>query len=654
MSISSNKSRILIFVGIALLTFTIWFADGYLQWVNSDTAGDAYGTVQYIGFPRGLVSQYRHHSRITGAILSYIPFHTVGYLYRELTNDPVSALYISQGVLTGTIFMLLVMISAAYISTSAPILSSRYLVSAALLMLFIMTMPTLPIHSPISLVLRFGQQSVMNHYVGTMVIALFALFPYWRYIFSGNWDDWYNNVKWRSMFYIFVIAAVFSSTATMIWLGTFALTAFLSIVYYTASAKKGNANIITTSSSILKNSKAYPLILIMILFIVGVIAESTSERGSSAFSQTNLFEYVKVYVLFFVSSSMMWYTFTCLLLTALLVRDYRKETISYNLLVLARIFPWLVVGNLVFIFVVGMPRVPYRFSGYNLGPDTVLPATWSMVLWLMAVLLGYWRENKLTWLSPLLFFVLITNSLFFLTFPWYESREQQKKILSSLHRENINLPMDITLPIPVENVAFNERALKRNTIPMLRNIGIISLQRKISVVLPEFYESWHVALSKNENLPLAQEYDNIMQQYYNRSLAEGIDFSRDGYPNFLAEVSGMSDRENWGRWTDANMEPTAKFRFKQQLPEKFTLEVKLSAIGQNVGVPIKVRVGMVEKTVTVADTAYKVFRLDFDGVKGADTIEIMPPKPTSLLELSGAREDTRKLGVGLVYLKILK
>lgn len=502
----SNNSRIFIFIGIALLIFTIWFADGYMQWVNSDTAGEAFGTSQNISFPQGLVSKdYQFHSRITGTILSYIPFHTAGYYYSELTNDPVNALYISQGVMTGTIFMLLVLISAAYISTSAPLLSVRYLVSAILLMLFTMAMPVLPLNAPISLGLRFGHQAVMTNYIGTMVIALFALFPYWRYLFSGNWDDWYNDVKWRSTFYVFTIAAIFSSTATMIWLGTFAVVTFLSFVYYARGKQNRQANIIKSSYGLLKNSKTYPLILITTLCIVGVIAELTSTRGRSSFSKTNLIEYGKVYVLFIINSGRIWYVVAvCMLLISLIVWYYRKRTISSQLVILARIFPWLVIGNLVFIFVIGMPRVPYRFSGYNLGPDTVFPATWSMALWLLAVILCFWRENKLTWLAPLLLYMLITNSLNYFTFPGYELREHQKKTLSTLHREDIILPLDIILPIPVENIAFSKGELEYYTIPMLRNIGIISSQRKVSVVSKEVYESWHAALVKNGTPPSLQ------------------------------------------------------------------------------------------------------------------------------------------------------
>lgn len=524
----SNKSRIFIFIGIALLTFTIWFADGYMQWVNSDTAGEAFGTSQHIGFPQGLVSKHHQvHSRITGTILSYIPFHTVGYYYRELTNDPVNALYVSQGVMTGTIFMLLVLISAAYISTSAPILSVRYLVSAILLMLFTMSMPVLPLNTPISLGLRFGHQAVMTNYIGTMVIALFALFPYWRYLFSGNWDDWYNDVKWRTIFYFFIIATIFSSTATSIWLGTFAVVTFLSFIYYASVEQNRQTNIIKSLYRLLKNSKIYPLILIIPLCIIAVTADLISRLSQVTFSKTNLIEYGKIYMLFFINSGTILYVIAvCMLFILLIAWYYRKGTISSQLLILARIFPWLLIGNLIFIFVIGIPRRPYRFSGYNLGPDTVFPATWSMALWLLAVILCFWRENKLTWLAPVLLYVLITNSLTYFTFPGYESREHQKKILSTLHRENIILPLDTILPIPVEDVAFSKYELNLYTIPMLRNVGIISSQRGISVVSKEVYESWHTALVKNGTPPSLQDmkilknYPDVFDPKVNKNLAD--------------------------------------------------------------------------------------------------------------------------------------
>jgi hypothetical protein len=136
-------------------------------------------------------------------------------------------------------------------------------------------------------------------------------------------------------------------------------------------------------------------------------------------------------------------------------------------------------------------------------------------------------------------------------------------------------------------------------------------------------------------------------------LAEGIDFKKQGYPEFLIGVSGMSEYEPWGRWTEAAAGPAAKFRFGQALPRKFTLEITANAFGPNNGEPVKVRAGGIEKTFVIttkkeADT----YRLVFETDGTADSLEITPPKPTSPNEIDPKNGDTRKLGIALLSLRI--
>ncbi len=63
-----------------------------------------------------------------------------------------------------------------------------------------------------------------------------------------------------------------------------------------------------------------------------------------------------------------------------------------------------------------------------------------------------------------------------------------------------------------------------------------------------------------------------LQPRYASTLAEGIDFKRPGYPEFVTEVAGISGAEGWGRWTDANLAPNARIRFSQPLPQDFTAQ----------------------------------------------------------------------------------
>ena len=140
---------------------------------------------------------------------------------------------------------------------------------------------------------------------------------------------------------------------------------------------------------------------------------------------------------------------------------------------------------------------------------------------------------------------------------------------------------------------------------------------------------------------------------YAASLAEGINFTRPGYPDFVSAVSGISSYEPQGRWTDANLASTATIRFKQPLPAKLTVELTVNAFGPNLGESIYVRVGEVEKSFVHADPRQLgTYKLVFETSIPADRIEIVPPKPVSPSELNvGA--DTRRVGVSLVALKIV-
>ena len=140
---------------------------------------------------------------------------------------------------------------------------------------------------------------------------------------------------------------------------------------------------------------------------------------------------------------------------------------------------------------------------------------------------------------------------------------------------------------------------------------------------------------------------------YESTLAEGIDFKKPGYPSFLTDVSGVSSREDWGRWTDANIGPVVVFRFNKPLPKKFILELQANAIGQNVGQPIKVHVGNIENNIVVKNWPDEtIYQITFDQTHIADSIEINPPSPFSAAESDPKGTDTRMLGLGLIALKI--
>ena len=139
---------------------------------------------------------------------------------------------------------------------------------------------------------------------------------------------------------------------------------------------------------------------------------------------------------------------------------------------------------------------------------------------------------------------------------------------------------------------------------------------------------------------------------YPASLSEGIDFSRPGYPDFIAEVSGLSSYEKTHRWTDAQAAPSARFRFKEPLPERFVLEIAAEAFGPNGSKPTIIKLGQQTATIHFLVRDVKPHYIELNNPDGSDTLEIIPPQPISPLAFDGSSGDTRKLGIAFKRLAI--
>ncbi len=144
----------------------------------------------------------------------------------------------------------------------------------------------------------------------------------------------------------------------------------------------------------------------------------------------------------------------------------------------------------------------------------------------------------------------------------------------------------------------------------------------------------------------------IPTEHYAAELDEGIDFTKPGYPKFIIGVAGMSGYEKTHRWTDANIHKSAIFKFSEPLPRRFTLAIKAWSIGPNSKELTKIKVGDLERFIRITDTP-RTSTILFENVPETDMIEIIPYSPKSPMELSnGLSQDTRKLGVAIIELKI--
>ena len=168
---------------------------------------------------------------------------------------------------------------------------------------------------------------------------------------------------------------------------------------------------------------------------------------------------------------------------------------------------------------------------------------------------------------------------------------------------------------------------------------------------PLFIDGDHLSGFGNmQLLPAFTAYmDDRLGRYPSR-LEDGFVLGKDGIPDFLAQVEGLSPAESWGRWSDAGLARRVRLEFVAPLPRSFVLEISAAAFGPNIGVPVKVIVGGEEKEVTFT-AQQTVASVRLDNGSGSRTIELVPPKPTSPSSL-GLGADRRRLGIGIATIKV--
>ena len=230
----------------------------------------------------------------------------------------------------------------------------------------------------------------------------------------------------------------------------------------------------------------------------------------------------------------------------------------------------------------------------------------------------------------------------------------------SLSKESVEKQIDVMMKLGFSGIYVDKRGFSDNGQAVIHDITkILGAQPSFTradgeVVFFEIKQKTVVnlfGLTNEEIMIKAGYFVDGLGVRYESTYRDGIDFTRSGFPYFIKDVKGLSDLESWGRWTDSNVDKTVKLQFRETLPKNFVLEIRALAYGPNVGVPVKIIVGDIEKTFTL--TANKnTYELIFETNGKEDILEIVPPNPTSPNEIDKENNDTRKLGIGLVSLKI--
>jgi phosphoglycerol transferase len=126
-----------------------------------------------------------------------------------------------------------------------------------------------------------------------------------------------------------------------------------------------------------------------------------------------------------------------------------------------------------------------------------------------------------------------------------------------------------------------------------------------------------------------------------------IDFRDNGWPGILEKITGVSDAEEFGRWTEG---PAITMQFISPLPKRFRLVLKAHAIGPNIDLPFRIKIGRQEKQFRLGSSSQSVeVPFETDGLE--KTVRIDIPRPISPKELWHAA-DERLLGAALEQISI--
>ena len=137
-----------------------------------------------------------------------------------------------------------------------------------------------------------------------------------------------------------------------------------------------------------------------------------------------------------------------------------------------------------------------------------------------------------------------------------------------------------------------------------------------------------------------------------RYKADSFIFNVAGAPEEVKQFSGISRPESWGRWSNAQLSDEVKIEYAHPLPEKFDLVITAKAFGPNAHHPIPVRVGDTVQALTLGNDVTTT-TLHFENPSRSNTLVIAPPDPQSTNEGNILGHSPRKLGIGMVEIKIV-
>jgi hypothetical protein len=150
---------------------------------------------------------------------------------------------------------------------------------------------------------------------------------------------------------------------------------------------------------------------------------------------------------------------------------------------------------------------------------------------------------------------------------------------------------------------------------------------------------------------ISTEYD---PPHYDSTPEEGMVFNRTGLPSWVLMTHGLSGREEWGRWSDENVAPTAGLTFARPFDGDLCLDFTARAVPWMAGQSVEVRLGGEERSFHVAGEGLSDYRLQFDHLHGAKELDfVLPPHLPTVRQRVPGSGDPRRVGINISTLRMV-
>lgn len=187
-------------------------------------------------------------------------------------------------------------------------------------------------------------------------------------------------------------------------------------------------------------------------------------------------------------------------------------------------------------------------------------------------------------------------------------------------------------------------SVQRATIVALIGIYLVALFAVLHPHVSSAYKAYFLDHSSSDWNPA----------HYPGSPEQGMNFGREGLPDWVDSTCGLSYRDPMGRWTDRDQARVPAVSFTRSFSGLVCVDITLTPAPALLGKEFAVRMGEQTQTVRLAKPGLSEFRLPFTLERPANKLEfLLPEKLPHESEFDRNSNDTRRLGMSLSTLRLV-